>query len=725
MNLKTILTLAVVCVASSAAVAQTYSGTLSCGQSLIAPERPGFDSPAELTVKNGAAQMKRGSDKFEESLAGRVAGQKLSLEGQGRMFAGGQPWTTKLQGSIDGKTFKGKGELLINNGERYRECQVLLVNTAKPIEQVAQAPATVPVAQKPVADSPVIASFDCQKATSKTEKMICSNPQTAKLDVALSNAYRKALAASDNVNDLKSEQMAWLSSVRNKCESSECLDREYAVRIKALEVAGTTSSTNAPAVVPTPPEPQATIAAPTIEEPKQTAQEAVVVAPKVEVPVVEATPTQKPATVSMSSETKKDLAMYAIIALSVLLTGIVVGYGIYWFRTKYPKIRAKELANREASKASKTSTISSKTNTPASNPIGAALKPENRTVAASVPAQVYAAAKVSNELDATYQVKISGYKSGEDPRVVRQRLEALLKATPAQVNSLLSMPEYILKKALTEKQAQTYQAAIFKAGANCVIEEESSVVRLEVDLPSSVQDQAQVTQTPHAVQQAVVKTSEKPQNLSKNLFEGDVALLLSKLNVKQGDAVITLEKLTYSGGDKLETVFKADIQSVVETKHGLGKKVVLTLNNGETVSFLPVNHKGFLEAMQVLTGERDVGQLTPAPNLSEVKNWSAWLAAFGPLIASNLIVLIWGQPPYWGWMKTLIMMFNLIVATFIFLRIDAQVLQKQGYSFGELKLDQPQSPTYLFTRAKVFGHNPAYAIVWCVALITAIYYFVM
>lgn len=112
---------------------QTYTGTLRCGLSLVEPRKPGFESPAVLTLKNGTALMKRGSDKFEELLEGRLKGQNLFLEGQGRFFSGGQPWITKIQGTLDSKAYKGRGEIITSSGERYRECEVSMVYVPEPM----------------------------------------------------------------------------------------------------------------------------------------------------------------------------------------------------------------------------------------------------------------------------------------------------------------------------------------------------------------------------------------------------------------------------------------------------------------------------------------------------------------------------------------------------------------------------------------------------------------
>lgn len=678
MSLKSLLTALSLAAVSVHSYGQTYTGTLSCGVSLSAAARPAFDSPAELIVKNGTARMKRSSERFEELLEGRVSGQQLSLEGQGKSFAGDLPWTTKLQGTIDGKTFKGRGEIITSKGEKYRECQVALVNTAKPIEQPVPIPAQAPVAQKPaeqVTKVPAPVAAPAPVAQKQTEQVAQAPTQTPETKKPTSDSPIVA---------------------------------------------------SAPVVVPAPAliETQVATVTAKLEEPKPTMPEPEAAKPKVEVPVAEAPeakPLEKSKTTGFSLGNKQDLGLLALIAVTVLLTCLVVGFTIYWIWFKRPKPKLKAVTNRTPVEAAR---VAPKAVQNVDNLQAAIPKPENRTATASITSQALASATVTSDPSTTYQVKISGCRTNEAPEVVSQRLQALLKASPAQVDRLLSMPEYILKKALSEKQAQTYQAAIFKAGANCVIEEENNDPPLEADLPSSFQEQAKAAQVQQAVQPVVLRKAEKPQNPDQNLFDGDIALLLGKLNVKQGDAVITFEKLTYSGGAQLETVFKEDIQSVVETKHGLGKKVVLALTNGETVSFLPVNHKGFFEAMQVLTGEREISQLTAAPELSEVKNWSAWLAAFGPLIGSNLIVLIWGLPPYWTWLKTLVMIFNLIVVTFIFLSIDSRMLQKQGYSILGLGIPESHSPAYLFSRAKAFKQKPIYAYVWCGSLALAFYYFV-
>lgn len=47
------------------------------------------------------------------------------------------------------------------------------------------------------------ASFDCAKAASTTEKLICGNPAVSLLDEQLGQAYKQALTNADDKDSLK------------------------------------------------------------------------------------------------------------------------------------------------------------------------------------------------------------------------------------------------------------------------------------------------------------------------------------------------------------------------------------------------------------------------------------------------------------------------------------------------------------------------------------------
>lgn len=78
------------------------------------------------------------------------------------------------------------------------------------------------------------ASFDCTKAGTKIEKMICGDAEVSAMDSELGGVYRVAL---ENVNDkqkLKQDQRDWMNT-RDSCESVSCLKQMYQIRISYLE----------------------------------------------------------------------------------------------------------------------------------------------------------------------------------------------------------------------------------------------------------------------------------------------------------------------------------------------------------------------------------------------------------------------------------------------------------------------------------------------------------
>ena len=78
------------------------------------------------------------------------------------------------------------------------------------------------------------ASFDCAKATTTIEKQICADDQLSALDSQLAQLYMESRSNSANADLLKSEQRAWLTTVRNKCDDPECLRQAYTARIASL-----------------------------------------------------------------------------------------------------------------------------------------------------------------------------------------------------------------------------------------------------------------------------------------------------------------------------------------------------------------------------------------------------------------------------------------------------------------------------------------------------------
>jgi len=81
------------------------------------------------------------------------------------------------------------------------------------------------------------ASFDCAKAHSKVEHLVCENPELSELDSNLTKEYQTILskANEEEKQRLPTEQRHWLSHTRNACEDETCLKHAYWSRQAALE----------------------------------------------------------------------------------------------------------------------------------------------------------------------------------------------------------------------------------------------------------------------------------------------------------------------------------------------------------------------------------------------------------------------------------------------------------------------------------------------------------
>ncbi|WP_230953220.1 lysozyme inhibitor LprI family protein [Burkholderia stagnalis] len=88
-------------------------------------------------------------------------------------------------------------------------------------------------------------SFDCAKAQTSVERLICANPDLVKLDetvnrgfVAMQLVQSKEISYQDPV---RKDQINWIRNVRNKCVNSECLTDAYRARVQYIK--GRISST--------------------------------------------------------------------------------------------------------------------------------------------------------------------------------------------------------------------------------------------------------------------------------------------------------------------------------------------------------------------------------------------------------------------------------------------------------------------------------------------------
>ena len=77
------------------------------------------------------------------------------------------------------------------------------------------------------------ASFDCAKARTKVEHLICGNAELSKLDEKLNTAYKTVLQEKRYARSIKKAQIHWMKK-RNKCADAECVKHEYESRLYEL-----------------------------------------------------------------------------------------------------------------------------------------------------------------------------------------------------------------------------------------------------------------------------------------------------------------------------------------------------------------------------------------------------------------------------------------------------------------------------------------------------------
>lgn len=118
-------------------------------------------------------------------------------------------------------------------------------------------------------------------------------------------------------------------------------------------------------------------------------------------------------------------------------------------------------------------------------------------------------------------------------------------------------------------------------------------------------------------------------------------------------------------------------------------------------------------------------QLPNQPGSLAVRNRTAWLAAFGPLISQQaagfIVGLGFGNVQNWNGLKWMLAYALWVSITYQFIRYDRNSLKSQGFDPDALNIRSPVNlPMYLFSRARAFGHSKAYAITWCVVAVVSL-----
>lgn len=106
------------------------------------------------------------------------------------------------------------------------------ITASSPAPEAVAVPVSTPDDQ--VTFSP---SFDCTKASTGAERLICSNQELAALDVDMMAAYKRLANNHPDKDALKREQNDWMKDQRNTCSTSDCMVIAYRSRIEDMESA--------------------------------------------------------------------------------------------------------------------------------------------------------------------------------------------------------------------------------------------------------------------------------------------------------------------------------------------------------------------------------------------------------------------------------------------------------------------------------------------------------
>lgn len=113
--------------------------------------------------------------------------------------------------------------------------ETIHVSPPEPLITTISIPAPVATPVPAFSDNRSFApSFDCTKASSGPERLICSDRDLAKLDIELNQAYLKSRDVSSSKSKLRFEQLEWIKTKRNACSDKACMEGVYRERISQL-----------------------------------------------------------------------------------------------------------------------------------------------------------------------------------------------------------------------------------------------------------------------------------------------------------------------------------------------------------------------------------------------------------------------------------------------------------------------------------------------------------
>ena len=80
------------------------------------------------------------------------------------------------------------------------------------------------------------ASFDCEKASTAAQKLICREPILREADLGVGKAFRAVRLSTPDPHRLDVEHTSWTQDVRDRCTNEACLSKALATRANGLQL---------------------------------------------------------------------------------------------------------------------------------------------------------------------------------------------------------------------------------------------------------------------------------------------------------------------------------------------------------------------------------------------------------------------------------------------------------------------------------------------------------
>ena len=201
---------------------------LLTGLYFIVPlDRIVFGPGTQVAASSGAKSSSGNGAADAQAVASATTGTEAQAVANGQS-AGSDASVAPVQASSDNATQTAQQPM-----EPEKAVNASLASSAPTASTEPQSASTTPK-QDANGATDVHASFDCAKASSPIEHLICSTPQTADADLRLASAYSAARTKSSDPAALKADQRNWMKSERDACSDAACLLKVTEARIEKL-----------------------------------------------------------------------------------------------------------------------------------------------------------------------------------------------------------------------------------------------------------------------------------------------------------------------------------------------------------------------------------------------------------------------------------------------------------------------------------------------------------